>query len=229
MLVLPHDSPIYDITPFSMLDYPEHLSCIVWLSGCNMRCAYCYNPEVVFSQGKITTEALLHFLEQRQGKLEAVVLSGGEATLYPHLLSLCQKIKEMGFKIKLDTNGTNPELLKNLIDLHLLDYVAIDYKAPKTKFYSITKNKNFDTFQKSLLYLIHSDIEYEARTTLHSDLLNEEDINSIILDLFKKGYDKNYYIQEVQLHTDTIGKIESPLQFFNKKLLRKELNILYRT
>lgn len=212
-----------------MLDYPEHLSCIVWFSGCNMRCDYCYNTEVVFSQGKITTETLLHFLEQRQGKLEAVVLSGGEATQYPQLLSLCKKIKEMGFKIKLDTNGTNPEVLKKLIDLNLLDYVAIDYKAPKTKFSSITKNKNFDTFEKSLFHLINSDIEYEARTTLHSDLLNEEDINTIIFDLLKKGYDKNFYIQEVQLHTSTIGKIKSPVKFFDKKLLCNGLNIVYRT
>jgi len=227
--VLPYDTPIYDITPFSLLDYPEHLSCIVWFSGCNMRCDYCYNPEIVFSKGKITTGALFHFLKQRQGKLEAVVLSGGEATQYPQLLSLCKKIKEMGFKIKLDTNGTNPKILKKLIDLNLLNYVAIDYKAPKTKFYAITKNKNFDTFERSLFYLINSKIEYEVRTTLHSDLLNEEDVNAMILDLIKKGYDKNFYLQEVKLHTNTIGQLKLPINFFNKKLLRNELNIVFRT
>ena len=152
--MLPTDTPIYDITPFSLLDYPEHLSCIVWFSGCNMRCSYCYNPDIVFSQGSICIDSLLNFLQQRKGKLEAVVLSGGEATQYTGLIELCCSIKALGFKIKLDTNGTNTNMLTKLIELKLIDYVALDYKAPKEKFYQITKNKNFDTFLKSLTFLL---------------------------------------------------------------------------
>ncbi|MDR0762368.1 MAG: radical SAM protein, partial [Campylobacteraceae bacterium] len=97
--------PIFDITPFTMLDYPEHLSCIVWFAGCNMRCSYCYNPHIVLGEGNIGIDELLNFLRTRAGRLEGVVLSGGECTLYPELPKLCREIKELGFKIKLDTNG----------------------------------------------------------------------------------------------------------------------------
>jgi pyruvate formate lyase activating enzyme len=222
------DTPIYDITPFSLLDYPEHLSCIVWFGGCNMRCSYCYNSEVVFSQGNISVDSLLGFLQRRKGKLEAVVLSGGEATQYLELVGLCASIKALGFKIKLDTNGTNPDMLAKLIELKLIDYVALDYKAPREKFYMITKNKNFDTFLKSLIYLLTCKIDYEVRTTLHNDLLDEEDINAIIRDLGAKGYNKNYYIQEVQLHTKTLGSLQPPIKSFDKNSLCDKLNIVYR-
>ncbi|MGE3613975.1 MAG: anaerobic ribonucleoside-triphosphate reductase activating protein, partial [Sulfurimonas sp.] len=125
---------IYDLTTFTHVDYPDHLSCIVWFSGCNMRCDYCYNKDIVFAKdGKYSYDDILDFLKTRVGLLEAVVLSGGEATSH-ELLPFCREIKKLGFKIKLDTNGTNFSTIKELLDANLLDYVALDYKAPKDKF-----------------------------------------------------------------------------------------------
>ncbi|MCW9026800.1 MAG: anaerobic ribonucleoside-triphosphate reductase activating protein [Thiovulaceae bacterium] len=122
---------IYDITKFTHLDYPEHLACIIWFSGCNMRCDYCYNSDIVFSkQGKYNTEDAIEFLKKRVNKLDGVVLSGGEATGH-YLYQFCEDIKELGFDIKLDTNGTYSRAVKELLDLNLIDYVALDYKAPK--------------------------------------------------------------------------------------------------
>jgi pyruvate formate lyase activating enzyme len=110
-----NDSIIYDITKFTHLDYPDHLAAIIWFSGCNMRCDYCYNKEIVFAKsGSITLREALDFLRSRRGLLDGVVLSGGEATAY-ELLPFTQAIKEMGFSIKLDTNGTNFNNLKKLL------------------------------------------------------------------------------------------------------------------
>lgn len=219
---------IYDLTTFTHLDYPDHLSCIVWFSGCNMRCDYCYNRDIVFAkESKYSYNDIFDFLKTRVGLLEAVVLSGGEAT--SHKLTLfCQKIKELGFKIKLDTNGTNFEQTKELLDLNLLDYVALDYKAPKEKFTQITHSNKFEEFSKTLDYLIKTEMTFEARTTLHTDLLNEDDINTIIQDLSERGYVKNYYIQEFLDTGVTIGNIANPKNKINKALLQNNLKIVFR-
>ena len=153
-------TPIYDITPFTALDYPEHLAAIFWFAGCNMRCPYCYNPDIVLGEGKISHRQALDFLQKRRGLLDGVVLSGGEATLYPELPELCQEIKSLGYKVKLDTNGVNPQMLLRLIEEGALDYVALDYKAPKQKFQAITKNKHFDHFSLSLSELLQSDVTF---------------------------------------------------------------------
>lgn len=219
---------IYDISPFSHLDYPDHLSCIVWFSGCNMRCDFCYNADIVFAKGgKYSFHDALEFLKTRVGLLEAVVLSGGEASLQ-ELTLFCHKIKELGFKIKLDTNGTNPTQLQKLIDAKILDFIALDYKAPKEKFYAITHSKNFDAFSDSLNLLLASNIEFEVRTTLHADLLDEKDINTIMDDLKKRGYTKTYFIQEFRDTGVNIGNITKPNIKFDKSLLSKELVVVFR-
>ena len=115
---------VYDITKFTHLDFPNHLACIVWFSGCNMRCDYCYNKDIVFAKnGVYSYNDVIDFLKTRVGLLDAVVLSGGEATLH-ELVLFCKEIKKLGFLIKLDTNGTNPHAIKNLLDLNLLDFIA---------------------------------------------------------------------------------------------------------
>lgn len=219
---------IYDITKFTHLDYSDHLACIVWFSGCNMRCDYCYNKDIVFSKkGAYTYEDVLSFLKSRKNLLDGVVLSGGEATLH-ELVLFCEKIKEMGFLIKLDTNGTNYNNVKRLLELNLLDFVALDYKAPKDKFQKITYSNKYEDFSKTLDLLISSDINYEARTTLHEDLLDENDINIIIQDLVKRGYSKNYYIQNFLDTQSTIGDLSKPQNTFDKSLLVNDLNIIWR-
>ena len=220
--------PIYDITPFSALDYPSHLSAIIWFAGCNMRCSYCYNGDIVFSEGARSLDEALAFLQRRVGLLDGVVLSGGEATIFSGLTGFCRKVKALGFEIKLDTNGTHPHKIRELLDEELLDYVALDYKAPKRKFYAITHNKNFSHFEESLEMLIKADIDFEVRTTLHSDLLDEDDINTIISDLETKGYDGTYYIQDFVQNVATIGEMENPKASFDRSSISSTLAVAYR-
>lgn len=219
---------VYDLTPFSHLDYPNHLSCIVWFIGCNMRCDYCYNKDIVFSkQGTKTLEEIIVFLEKRVGLLDAVVLSGGEATSH-QLVSFCQKIKKLGFKIKLDTNGLNFTSIKELVELKLVDYIALDYKAPQYKFKQITHNNHFHLFVKTLKLLIEKKFSFEVRTTIQADLLDENDINYIINDLVQKGYKNDYFIQEFLDTSNNIANIQQSKKIFDKSLLSKKLNIIYR-
>jgi len=219
---------VYDLTKFTHLDYPNQLACIVWLSGCNMRCSYCYNADIVYARnGSLSFNDVLDFLKTRIGKLNAVVLSGGEATTHK-LLEFCQEIKKLGFKIKLDTNGTNPQQVKELYDAKLLDFLALDYKAPKSKYLSITKSIKYDEFSQTLNFLLASRLEFEVRTTLHADLLNEDDINNIIIDLVKRGYKKNYYIQEFMDTRTNIGDMSKASKKFDNAKLFSDLNIIFR-
>ena len=219
---------IYDLTTFTHLDYPDHLACIVWFSGCNMRCDYCYNKDIVFSKtGKYSYNYVIDFLKSRQNLLDGVVLSGGEATSH-NLIEFCKEIKKLGFKIKLDTNGTNPLHVDELINLNLLDYVALDYKAPKEKFTQITHSNKYDEFSDTLEMLIKSDIDFEVRTTLHRDLLDEDDINNIASDLQKRGYNKTYHIQEFLDTQTSIANLSAAKKSVNKSLIKTEIDINWR-
>ena len=220
---------IYDLTKFTHLDYPNELACIVWFNGCNMRCKYCYNDDIVFDKsGNYSYEDVLDFLKTRVGLLDGVVLSGGEAT-GKNLFEFCQKIKELGFLIKLDTNGINYNAIKELIDNKLLDYIALDYKAPKYKFEAITASNKYDDFEHTLSYLIKKDFNFEVRTTLHTDLLDYEDINFIINDLSNKGYDNSFYIQRFVDTSTNIGNIHEEVNKFDKNDIRTDLlDIVYR-
>ena len=219
---------VYNLTPFTHLDFPNHLACIVWLTGCNMRCDYCYNKDIVFSkEGELSFDDVLSFLQKRIGLLEAVVLSGGEATGH-NLIPFCKEIKKLGFKIKLDTNGTDFEQVKNLIEHNLLDYIALDYKAPQYKFEQITHSNKFNIFSKTLDLLINSNIYYEVRTTIHNDLLDENDINFIIDDLAKRGYKKDYFLQDFLETQHNIGDIKSSNKKFNKAKINSNFKVIYR-
>ncbi len=157
---------LYDITPFSLLDYPNEMSCIVWVAGCNMRCVYCHNPNIVFGKGEKEDDEVIAFLEKRIGKLSAVVFSGGEATLYAGLPALMRRVKAMGFKIKLDTNGSRPEVLRGLLAEGLVDYVAMDFKCPPEKTGAlIGTSKLWEPFMQSLALLI------EAASLIHTAVI----------------------------------------------------------
>ncbi|SMP87716.1 pyruvate formate lyase activating enzyme [Epsilonproteobacteria bacterium SCGC AD-308-P11] len=223
-----NDRIVYDITKFTHLDYPNHLACIVWFAGCNMRCDYCYNKEIVFAKnGNYSSNDVLDFLNTRVGLIDGVVLSGGEATSYD-LVPLCKEIKKLGFKIKLDTNGTNFANLQTLCELDLIDYVALDYKAPAYKYQQITKSTKFNEFSTSLLYLMLCKIDFEVRTTVHPDLLDEDDINFIINDLLSRGYNKKYYLQKFLDTGDNIGNIHLSSKSIDESLLSKELEVVFR-
>lgn len=188
--------PIYDITPFTMLDFPEHTACIIWFSGCNMRCGYCHNPQIVKGKGTQDIDDVLTFLEKRKDLLDGIVLSGGEASIYPGLPNFVRTVKDMGYAIKLDTNGTRPDIIQDFLSYNLLDYVALDYKAPPEKFKRVTGINKFKDFEKTLnLLCSQNTIPFEVRSTVHTALMDEDDVNYIIKDLEQKKYQGTYYIQ----------------------------------
>jgi len=165
---------------FSLIDYPDKISCIVFTQGCNFRCPWCYNSELVYPEFFTTPlkeEAIFDFLKRRKGKLEAVVITGGEPTIQPDLTEFIEKIKKMDYFVKLDTNGSNPCILKELIRSKLIDYIAMDIKAPPEK-YSLLSGRDVDIslIFESIKIIEDSSLEYEFRTTFVPSLLSENDI-----------------------------------------------------
>ncbi|MDD3342627.1 MAG: anaerobic ribonucleoside-triphosphate reductase activating protein [Sulfurospirillaceae bacterium] len=222
------NNPIYSITPFTTLDYPEHLASIFWFAKCNMACPYCYNPRIVKEKGSISTHEALEFLSRRIGRLDSVVLSGGECTLYPLLEDFCAEIKALGFQIKIDTNGSNPQIIQRLVEQKLIDYIALDYKAPYSKYKTITSRNDFELFSQTLDYLIASNLAFEIRTTLHSDLLTINDINTIIDDLISRHYPYTYYLQNYLHVEETLGQTKMQQNILNTQLLNHTLPIELR-
>lgn len=180
----------------SLIDYPEQICAIVFTQGCNFRCPYCHNPELALQTERTlnSTRSVLNFLQKRIGKLDGVVITGGEPTLQKHLPEFIKLIKGMGFKVKLDTNGTNPEMLKRLINEKLIDYAAMDIKAPIEKYSQVTCTKvNAKDILKSIEILKNSGIDYEFRTTVVKSQLFAEDFEKIAQMI--EGCEK-YYLQK---------------------------------
>lgn len=160
----------------SLLDFPEKIAAIVFTMGCNFRCGYCHNPELINGEAKI--EEVFEFLKTRQGKLDGVVITGGEPCLQKDLPEFIKQVKELGFAVKLDTNGSFPEMLEKV--LPNLDYVAMDIKAPLEK-YSQIVNVDVDTSKilKSIEVLKNGGVDYEFRTTVVKSQLSFEDFEKI--------------------------------------------------
>ena len=219
---------IYNLTKFTTTDYVGHLSCVVWFIKCNFRCLYCYNDDLVYSkEGNYSLDECLEFLKTRVGLLDSVVLSGGEATVH-NLVPFCKEIKKLGFKIKLDTNATNAKQIKELIELNLIEYMAIDFKAPKSKFYEITKSNNYNEYIQTIKYLIDIDFDFEIRTTIHSKLLDIEDINSMIKTLEELKYKNTYYLQNYLQTSSNIGNINQESIVNKENIISSNLNISWR-
>ncbi len=219
---------VYNITKFTTTDYVGHLSCIIWFVSCNFRCLYCYNDNIVYTkEGNYTQNNILDFLKTRIGLLDSVVLSGGEATVH-NVIPICKEIKKLGFKIKLDTNATNLPQIKKLIELNLLDYIAIDFKAPKYKFKEIVGVDMYDNTIKTIQYLISIDFTFELRTTINKSLLDENDINSMIETISNLGYKNTYYLQNFLETSSNIGNITRSSNIDKNKINTQNLSIQYR-
>lgn len=219
---------VYDITKFTTTDYKDHLSCIIWFIGCNMRCSYCYNSDIVLSKkANYSFEDVICFLQTRIQLLDAVVLSGGEATLHD-LMLYCKTIKTMGFKIKLDTNGLNTSLVEELITHKLIDYIALDFKATSNKFNFITKTSRYNDFFKTLKVLIQANFPFEVRTTLHANLLQENDLNAMAHTLKEVGYKGDFFIQNFLYTPDNLGNLKEATANFDYSKLTKDLSIIFR-
>lgn len=221
--------PISSITPFTLLDYPHKAACILWYAGCNMRCLYCYNPEIVLGKGTISFDAVLEFLDKRKGLLNAVVFSGGECMIHKNITENIKKVKALGFLVKIDTNGSKPELLQQLIEEKAVDYVALDFKALPSKFESITQSNLYDSFEKSFEILLKSNVPFEVRTTYHSELISVEEISEMTSFLKKNKYTGNYYIQHFRNDTPTLGNLPNSYVSLNdKKIENNSIPIIFR-
>ncbi|QKG79555.1 anaerobic ribonucleoside-triphosphate reductase activating protein [Tenuifilum thalassicum] len=165
------------IQQHSLIDYPGLISCVIFTYGCNFRCWYCHNHWLVLPSAgckQIDTDSVFNFLAERVGWLDGVVISGGEPTLHPDLPTFIKQIKQFGFRVKLDTNGTNPKMVEHLIDASLVDYVAMDIKALPTagnysKVIGVADSDIIELVKKSIAVLQKSQIEYQFRITWPSD------------------------------------------------------------
>ncbi len=165
----------------SLIDYPKKIAAIVFTHGCNFRCHYCHNPELVTGAEKIADEnAILDFLDTRKGKLDGIVVTGGEPCLQKDLPDFLEKLKDKGFDVKLDTNGSRFDMLENVVLKGLVDYIAMDIKAPLTKYKKIIDTDiDIAEIENSIDLIMSCGIDYEFRTTVTEALLTVEDFEEI--------------------------------------------------
>jgi len=167
----------------TLVDFPGKVAATVFVQGCNFRCGYCHNPELVLPrlfQGYISQEEVLDYLYDRRGKLEGVVISGGEPTLQKGLGCFIAQIKAMAFAVKLDTNGSHPEVVSSLLELNLLDYIAMDIKSSLAKYCQVTQAACDTTkILETIDLIIKSGIRYQLRTTLVKEFCSREDLCEI--------------------------------------------------
>jgi len=181
---------IAGIQKLTLIDYPGKLACTVFLTVCNFRCPFCYNPQLVLPE-KISKVSFLsereffNFLKEKKDYLEGVCIGGGEPTVSEDLPEFCKRIKKLGYKVKIDTNGSNPQMLQDLIKRNLVDYIAMDIKAPSEKYPKLIGLEDVSPFsllgkiEQSISILKTSNIDYEFRTTVVPGLLDKEDILKI--------------------------------------------------
>jgi pyruvate formate lyase activating enzyme len=164
----------------SLIEYPGKICAIIFFQGCNFRCPYCHNPELVNPELYTTCmdeDAVYEFLKKRKGKLDAVSITGGEPTIQQDLVTFLKIIKGLGYFIKLDTNGSNPEFMSTIIGKKLVNYIAMDVKGPLQKYKTLTRSQvEEDGIQRSINIIMQSEIPYEFRTTLVKSQLDRDDI-----------------------------------------------------
>ena len=204
----------------TLVDYPGKLACTVFLSGCNFRCPFCYSKELVLeneirNHPQMSEDYFFDFLNEKKGMLEGCVVCGGEPTIHGEaLVDFIRKIKKEAFLVKLDTNGTNPEVIKRLIDEKLIDYIAMDIKALLVKEkYEAACGVGFDIAKskESISIIKNSGLEYEFRTTVVPGIHTEEDIINIANEIAPAN---KYFIQRFRGEKGTIdSKFETALPF----------------
>lgn len=177
---------IHGLNKTTLLDYPEHVAATIFTGGCNFRCPFCHNSDLVInpmSQPLIPEEEILEFLRKRKNILSGVCITGGEPTLQADLPDLIRRVKGMGYLVKLDTNGYRPEVLKNLIKENLLDYIAMDIKSGPTG-YALASGMpdiDFEKINESIDFIMHCGVQYEFRTTVVRGIHEKSDFEEIAL------------------------------------------------
>lgn len=228
---------ISGLQKMTLLDYPGKVACTVFLGGCNLRCPFCHNSELLGQNAPqfIMADELFAFLQKRQGLLEAVCISGGEPTLQPKLSEFISKIKELNFLVKLDTNGYRPDVLRQLLEDGLLDYVAMDVKND-LEHYPLTCGLNsmdINAIQESLSLLLQVKTEYELRTTVVEQLHNADSFKGITAMLQRLSPEhkcQKYFLQpfvdrETVIYSNFTAPSEERL-FEYKKILEQASEIV---
>ena len=212
----------------TLLDYPGRVACTIFLGGCNFRCPFCQNSSLVLAPEKEQTykeEEILGFLKKRKGILDGVCVSGGEPTIEPELPEFLEKIKELGYEIKLDTNGAKPSVVKRLAAEGLVDKVAMDIKACPDNYKALTglANPDVDAVKETAEFLMKGNLDYEFRTTVVRELHTEKDFQEIVQWL--KGA-KAYYLQA---YRDSDGVLKPGFSSYSLEELKGFREILLET
>ena len=222
---------ILGLQKLSLLDYPGKIACTVFLGGCNFRCPFCHNASLAMPDGSgeaIPLEDFLAFLDARRGRLQGVCISGGEPTLHHDLPELIREIKSRGFAVKLDTNGTNPEMLSSLINNGLIDYVAMDIKNSPDRYFESIGNSKFEIRNSKLIenveasasILMQGLVDFEFRTTLTRELHSAEDMEKI--GQWIQGAEKYF----LQTYRDEGDLIEGGFTAYNREETEALLEIV---
>jgi len=219
----------------TLVDYPEHIACLIFTQGCNFRCPFCHNRDLVNSmdsKNQISEKEILDYLEKRRGLIDGVCISGGEPLLQKDIAIFMKLVKEKGYKIKLDTNGSKPQILKKLIEDKLIDYVAMDIKNSFSNYGQTSGVINIDLekVKESIAILKNSNIDYEFRTTVVKELHSFEDLKFICEYLGNnvKYYLQNYRDCETVLVSGYHGFEKEELLEFKNKLNKDYPNVMVR-
>jgi pyruvate formate lyase activating enzyme len=206
----------------SLLDYPDRISAIVWTSGCPFRCPFCYNKALALGTAELfPQDEILSFLSKRKALLEGVVISGGEPLLHDDIIDFIKKIKNLRLLVKIDTNGAFPERLSELLEQQLVDYVAMDVKAPKKKYPQLTGvDTNLSEIEASIDLLKTKASAYEFKTTFIPGLLTKDDIIEIAQWL--KGAD-TYYLQQFKIKTPLLSSTLETMMPYPREYLLETL------
>lgn len=206
----------------TLLNYPDKVACTIFTSGCNLRCPFCHNSGLVTNNyNEISFDSIYEYLKKRVGILDGVCITGGEPLTHADIKDYIKKIKDLGYLVKIDTNGCNPKLLKELIDLKLVDYIAMDIKNIYSK-YDITSGVkvNIDNIKKSISIIENSGIDYEFRTTIVKEFHSTQDIKEILSYISSNS---NYYIQNFKNSNDVFNRNLS--SFSEKELVEMKNKI----
>ncbi len=207
----------------TLLNYPDKVACTIFTSGCNLRCPFCHNSGLVTNNyNEISFDSIYEYLKKRIGILDGVCITGGEPLIHADIKDYIKKIKDLGYLVKIDTNGCNPKLLKELIDLKLVDYIAMDIKNIYSK-YDITSGVkvNIDNIKKSISIIENSGIDYEFRTTIVKEFHSTQDIKEILSYISSNS---NYYIQNFKNSNDVFNRNLSSFSENELVEMKNEIN-----
>lgn len=201
--------------PLTLIDFPGHLATVLFLQGCNLRCKFCYNRTLLpgIARETIAWSGIVDFLKDRQGFVEGVVFSGGEPCMQPGILKAIRQVREMGFAVALHTNGFYPEIVEKALQDRLLQFIAVDFKAPLERYGELTgQNADAEAFTRLADLIAANGVKHEYRTTVHPHLLKDADILAMADWLAEKKI-KNYAVQKFR-HGEALDQNLPPLNGF---------------